>query len=64
MRIGMLESKRSVTMVTIGSNLQSIVNLPKEIFQANHELNEKLMKIAVEDKVGQASSKRLLDVYC
>jgi len=52
-------------MVTIGSNLQSIVNLPKEIFQANNELSEKLMKIAVEDKIGQTSStQRLLDVYC
>lgn len=52
-------------MVTIGSSLPSIVNLPKEIFQANNELSEKLMKIAVEDKVGQpAAQKRLLDVYC
>ncbi|MDZ4725836.1 MAG: hypothetical protein SH817_06755 [Leptospira sp.] len=52
-------------MVTIGSNLQSIVNLPKEIFQANTNLSEKLMKMAVEEKVGEISSpQRLLDVYC
>ncbi len=52
-------------MVTIGSNLQSIVNLPKEIFQANSNLSEKLMKMAIEEKVGQqTSNERLLDVYC
>lgn len=42
-----------------------VVNLPKEIFQAQNQLTEKLMKLAVEEKVGtQTKSERLLDIYC
>ncbi|WP_167483050.1 hypothetical protein [Leptospira noumeaensis] len=45
--------------------INSVVNLPKEIFQAQNQLNEKLMKLAVEEKVGSGEkSERLLDIYC
>ncbi|MCW7492877.1 MULTISPECIES: hypothetical protein [Leptospira] len=45
--------------------INSVVNLPKEIFQAQNQLTEKLMKLAVEEKVGPAAkSERLLDIYC
>lgn len=45
--------------------INSVVNLPKEIFQAQNQLSEKLMKLAVEEKVGPAAtSERLLDIYC
>ncbi len=52
-------------MVTNGINLQNVVNLPKEIFRANSELQEKLVKLAVEENVSaQTSPQRLLDIYC
>ncbi|WP_167836911.1 hypothetical protein [Leptospira ryugenii] len=52
-------------MIQSSSNLHSILNLPKEIFQANQNLNQKLIGIAVEEKVAEATSpQRLLDVYC
>lgn len=45
--------------------IQPIVNLPKEIFQTQNQPSEKLMKLAVEEKVGPvAKSERLLDIYC
>ncbi|EOQ87492.1 hypothetical protein LEP1GSC202_3010 [Leptospira yanagawae serovar Saopaulo str. Sao Paulo = ATCC 700523] len=45
--------------------INPIANLPKEIFQAQNQLTEKLMKLAVEEKVGPvAKSERLLDIYC
>ncbi|MGV3665244.1 MAG: hypothetical protein ACO1NV_03855 [Leptospira bouyouniensis] len=45
--------------------INPIVNLPKEIFQVQNQLTEKLMKLAVEEKLGPvAKSERLLDIYC
>ncbi|PJZ82791.1 hypothetical protein CH359_02285 [Leptospira meyeri] len=63
-RIGSKDCKRRSFMVP-STPINSIVNLPKEIFQAQNQLNEKLMKLAVEEKVGSsAKSERLLDIYC
>ncbi|MBL0956230.1 MAG: hypothetical protein IBJ01_15835 [Leptospira sp.] len=45
--------------------INPIINLPKEIFQAQNQLTEKLMKLAVEEKLGPVTnSERLLDIYC
>lgn len=45
--------------------INGVVNLPKEIFQVQNQLTEKLMKLAVEEKVGpQAKNERLLNIYC
>lgn len=45
--------------------INPIINLPKEIFQAQNQFTEKLMKLAVEEKLGPvANSERLLDIYC
>ncbi len=51
-------------MVTNNISLSSVANLPKEIFQAQNDLNEKLIKMNVEEKVqNQTSPERILDVF-
>jgi len=52
-------------MINNAISLQSVANLPKEIFKQNSELTEKLIKMAVEERVtAQTSPQRLLDIYC
>lgn len=51
-------------MVTNDVSLSAVANLPKEIFKAQNDLNEKLVKLNVEEKVqNQTSPERLLDVF-
>lgn len=46
--------------------LERIANLPKEIFQAESNLNQKLMRLAVESKLqanAEQANARILDTY-
>ena len=47
-------------------NLERIANLPKEIFQAQSEINSKLLKLNMLQNIERSEtgqSKKLLDVY-
>ncbi|MCZ8341864.1 MAG: hypothetical protein O9301_02435 [Leptospira sp.] len=42
-----------------------VLNLPKEIFRAQADLSEKLMKLSVETAVSQSvNPEHKLDIYC
>lgn len=52
-------------MISSTPILNSVLNLPKEIFRAQTDLSEKLMKLSVETSVAdKSSSEHKLDIYC